>query len=58
MITHCMPAVYAPDGDVAAAKENPSEGEGRLSLLGRVCDHMVTISEALLDRPVNPLDIR
>jgi hypothetical protein len=49
VITHCMPAVFAPDGDVAAAKENPPEGEGRLSLIGRVCDHMVTIAERRSD---------
>lgn len=49
VITHCMPAVFAPDGDVAAAKEKTPEGEGRLSLIGRVCDHMVTIAERRSD---------
>ncbi|MEX2529553.1 MAG: DUF5700 domain-containing putative Zn-dependent protease [Gemmatimonadota bacterium] len=45
VVTHCMVAVFSPDGDVSQAKENPPEGEGRLSLLSRVCDHLATIAE-------------
>lgn len=54
VIRHCMVAVFAPDGDVARAKENLPEGEGRRSLVGRVCDHIVAIPgrRAEIDRYV------
>lgn len=40
-----MVAVFAPDADVARARENLPEGEGRRSLVGRVCDHIDAIPE-------------
>lgn len=46
VITHCMVAVFSPDGDLEMAKENLPDGEGRRDLVGRTCDHIATIAES------------
>lgn len=40
VISHCMPAVFSPDGDLEAALRRLPEGEGRTGLYERVCNHL------------------
>lgn len=49
VIRHCMTAAFSPEGDIEAAKANLPEGEGRRALVGRVCDHMVSIRDRRAD---------
>lgn len=40
VISHCMAAVFSPDGDLEAALRRLPEGDGRTGLYERVCTHL------------------
>lgn len=45
VITHCMPAVFAPDGDVEAALRQIPDGDTRSGLYDRVCAHLEEVRD-------------
>lgn len=45
VITHCLPAVFAPDGDVEAALRRLPDGDTRRGLYDRVCAHLEEVRD-------------